>query len=77
MKFKVTLEEEDISFIKDIIYNICNNLVSDFKVKELFKKMPNHIKIKALDLGLDDTEVKDLVFDWLKNQYHINKFKIR
>jgi hypothetical protein len=77
MTFKVTLEEEDISFIKDIIYDITNNLVSDYKVRALFRLMPNLTKIKALEFGLDDPDVKELVYNWIENQYHVNKLKVK
>ena len=68
MKKTVTLEQEDIDCLHDVIleaFDYSGDLTNDV-VLTYWNMLPEHIKDEAEHWGLDDTVVRDNIYVWLQ-----------
>lgn len=69
MKKHVTLEQEDINALHDVILEALeypNEDITDEIILNCWKNLPEHIKEDAIHWGLDDTVVRDNIYVWLQ-----------
>jgi hypothetical protein len=66
MKKLVTLEQDDIDCLHDVIKEALNfEDLSNERVLEYWNKLPDDLKDEAIHWGLDDTVVGDNIYEWL------------
>ena len=70
MKKTVELEKEDIAHLHDVILEALNRHLTDEEVIDFYNKLPQHLKDEAEHWGLDDSVVRDNIYEWLEE--HVN-----
>lgn len=76
MKFdlsKIELEKDDLGTLEYIIDEAVDGYseVSSKEMLSIWNEIPDLIKLDALKWGIDDTEVRDQIYLWVKN--NLNK----
>ena len=65
MKKSITLEQDDINHLHDVILEAYNEDFSDEKVIETWKDLPEYIQNEGIHWGLIDTVVSDKIYVYL------------
>ena len=65
MKYKVEFDKNDFNVLHDIILNALNKNLNNEKIIEYWDNIPEDIKLDVLRWGLNDTLIKDKIYDWL------------
>lgn len=67
----ITLEQEDYNALHDIIFNVLgensdmeDDLTNEYLL-EIWKTIPEHIRDSAIHWGLDDSVVRDDIYEYL------------
>jgi hypothetical protein len=75
MKVTVEFEEGDLAPLHDIVYELTEIELTDQQLEIIWGKLPEHLRMEAIHWGLNDTVVKDNIYEHLekeRNEY-INK----
>ena len=65
MKTEVTLDQDDIRDMHDVVYEVYDEKPSDDFIKFCWDQLPDHIKGTAIKWGCGDTVFRDNMCEWL------------
>lgn len=75
MKVEITLDNNDINTLRDVIFSALNIEANPSDALSYWIRLPNEIKLDAAKWGVSDTEVRDKIYEWLLKNEKIHNSK--
>jgi hypothetical protein len=69
MKVTIELEKEDYNVLHDIVYGLTSETLTNDELKLIWDNLPEYLKLEAVHWGVDDTVVRDNIYEHLKKSY--------
>lgn len=70
-EIKVELEKEDLAVLHDAVYDVVgvdSKEITEPSLITLFKQIPEAIKLDAIKWGMNDTEVRESIHEWIEEK---------
>lgn len=68
MKVTVEFEEGDLDPLHDIVYDLTNVKLNHEQLEIFWNQLPEHIKNEAIHWGLNDSVVRDNIYEQLEKE---------
>jgi hypothetical protein len=69
----ITLEQSDLDYLHDVTLEVFDKSLSDEEVIEIWKSLPDDIKLDAEKFGISDTVVRDNIYEFLEGRINYEK----
>jgi len=68
IKLKLKVSDHELDCLHDVIMDATGHSLGKKLLIRLIKKLPDHIKGSIISWGLNDTEVREQIYDHLRKQ---------
>jgi hypothetical protein len=68
MKVTIELEDEDLPYLKDVVFNATGYSYNKQEILHIWDSLPEDLQLEAAHWGLSDTVVRDNIYEHLEEK---------